>query len=181
MAEHTKIVWAWKLNHNEGNRNVSPITHSLTVQVRHILTRWDLKLAVNSAWGTLYCCWCVELRCDMLQVLCVPFSELFCLKGLCLLHFHNAKGAFKSSWHLLLRVVNRSSDSRGEIFPRSLINLKILILSLKLATKIKLGLSRLLWNVREVSQQWMAPNVFRPSHGLEESKRPLVRLLHLCN
>ena len=34
---------------------------------------------------------------DKLLVLCVLFSEMFCVKGLCLLYFYHAKAVFKSS------------------------------------------------------------------------------------
>ena len=46
---------------------------------------------------TLFYLPCAGLRCDKLQVLCVLFSRVFCVKGLCLLYFHHAKEVFKSS------------------------------------------------------------------------------------
>jgi hypothetical protein len=33
---------------------------------------------------TLHCQWCAGLSCDRLQALCVLFSEVLCVKGLCL-------------------------------------------------------------------------------------------------
>jgi hypothetical protein len=37
-------------------------------------------------------------------VLCVLYSDVFCVKGLCLLHFYHAKKTLKSSQHILLYV-----------------------------------------------------------------------------
>jgi len=73
-------------------------------KLRHVLTRWDIQRTVSSVWGTLHCYWCAGLRCDKLQALCVLFTGVFCVKGLCLLYFHHVEEVFKSSWHLLLRV-----------------------------------------------------------------------------
>jgi len=36
------------------------------------------------------------LCCGKLQVLCVLFGEVFCVKGLCLLYFYHANEVFKS-------------------------------------------------------------------------------------
>jgi hypothetical protein len=56
-------------------------------KLRHALTRWDVKLTVSSAWGTLHCWWCAGLCCDRLQMLCVHFRKVFYVKGLRLFIF----------------------------------------------------------------------------------------------
>jgi len=73
-------------------------------KLRHVLTSWDMKLTVSSAWGTQHCYWCTGMCFEKMQVLSVLFKEVFCVTGLCLLYFHHAKEVFKSSWHLLLHV-----------------------------------------------------------------------------
>ena len=47
---------------------------------KYVLTRWDMKLTVRSACGTLHCQWCAGLRCDKLQELHVLFSKEFWLR-----------------------------------------------------------------------------------------------------
>ena len=98
MCEHENLIVT---------KTVSMWAQSQTAwlcKLRNVLTRWDTQQTVSSAWGTVHCYWCAGLCCDKLQVLCVPFTGVFCVKGLCLLYFHHAEEVFKSSWHLLLRV-----------------------------------------------------------------------------
>ena len=74
------IAWACKLNHKKDSRHVSPITDSQTVQAQ-ICTDM-LGYETNSKLRK--CCAC-------------SFSEVFCVKGLYLLHFHHANEVFQSS------------------------------------------------------------------------------------
>jgi hypothetical protein len=62
-----------------------------------MLARWDMKLTVSSAWGTLHCFWYAALLYDKFQVLCVLFNEVWCVKGLCLQLFYHAKEELESS------------------------------------------------------------------------------------
>jgi len=66
-------------------------------KLRQVLTHQDMKQTVSSALGTLHCQWFAIVHCIKLQELCVIFSEVFCLKGLCLLYFHRVKEVFTSS------------------------------------------------------------------------------------
>ena len=87
---------------------------------------------------------------------------MFCVKGLCSLHFHHVEEVFKSSWHLLLTcLVNWPSDIRGEIVSHWLINVMSFILDVKWFTKIKVGPPYLLCSMCEASHRvgkWFAPN-----------------------
>jgi hypothetical protein len=58
-----------------------PIIDSLTVQVHTCLDTLGHETNSKLAVGTLHCQWCVGLRCDKLQLLCVLFYEVFCVKN----------------------------------------------------------------------------------------------------
>jgi len=78
-----------------------------------------------------------------MQVLCVLFSEMFCVKGLCLLYFHHVKEMFKSSLHLLLCVCVCVCVCGEMTFksqrPKFILLIKSFIFGVKWMTKIKVG------------------------------------------
>ena len=119
----------------------------------------------------------------MLHVL---FREVFCVKGLYLLYFHCAKEVFKSS---LTPAVTRVcwtdlKISTGEILTRSLRNF-MSFFGCKVGDKDKSWVLRIycVTCVRLLTGRvnFFAPNAVRRSHGLEGTKRPLIRLILLFN
>ena len=59
--------------------------------------------------------WRVGLRSDKLQVLCVLFSEVFCVR-FPLLYFHYSKEVFKSAWQLSRVCGEQAFKSQRENF-----------------------------------------------------------------
>jgi len=63
--QNVKIVWVRKLNRNKDSRHVTPITARL-FKLIHVLTHWDMKLAVSSPSRRMHCLGRAGPHCDKL-------------------------------------------------------------------------------------------------------------------